>query len=86
MAATYPHEILIPESVSVFCSALNARKTMEPPLPTDVVASTLCFHTSQLSIKALLEAKLADVALVVRRATEKADADYIDSPIKIIDG
>lgn len=85
MAATYVHECPIPESVSIFSSPLNARKRMDPPLAPDLLASAWCFQDSRLPVKSLLEAELADVALVVRKATDKVDAGYIDSLINMID-
>ena len=86
MVATYAHEHPIPESVSIFASPLNARKRMEPPLAPDLVASAWCFHDSRLPITSLLEASLADIALVVRKSTDKIDSEYIESLITMISG
>ena len=86
MVATYAHEHPIPDSVSIFASSMNARNRIEPPLVPDLLASAYCFHDSRLPIKALLEASLADIALVVRKATDKIDSEYIDSLITMIDG
>ena len=86
MIATYAHEQPIPDSVSIFASPLDARKRMEPPLASDLLASAWCFHDSRLPIKPLLEATLADIALVVRKSTDKIDAQYIEALITMIDG
>ncbi|KAM0797532.1 transferase family-domain-containing protein [Usnea florida] len=86
MIATYAHEHPIPDSVSIFSSPLNARKQMEPPLAPDLFASAWCFHDSRLPIKTLLEASLADIAVVVREATDKIDSKYIESLITMVDG
>ena len=86
MIATYAHEHPIPDSVSIFSSPLNARKRMEPPLASDLLASAWCFHDSRLPIKTLLEASLADIAVVVRKATDKIDSEHIASLITMIDG
>ena len=86
IAATYAHESPISDSVSIFASPLNARIRMEPPLAPDLLASAWCFHDSRLPINTLLEARLADVALVVRKSTDKIDSEYIDSLITMIDG
>lgn len=85
MAATYAHKQIAPDSVSLFSSPLNARKRMNPPLAPDLLTSAWCFQESRLPIESLLEANLADIALVVRRSTEKVDASYIDSLIRMID-
>ena len=86
MIATYSHEQPIPDSVSIFSSPLNARKRMEPPLAPDLLASAWCFHDSRLPIKTLLEASLADIADVVRKATDRIDSKYIESLITMVDG
>ena len=86
MAATYAHEHPIPDSVSIFASPLNARNRMEPPLAPDLLASAWCFHDSRLPINTLVKASLADIALVVRKSTDKINSKYIDSLITMIDG
>ncbi len=86
IAATYAHEFPITDSVSQFSSPLNARKRMDPPLAPDLVASAWCFQSSQLPINTLLESSIADVALVVRKGTDNADSEYIESLISMIDG
>lgn len=84
MAATYAHEHPIADSVSIFSSPLNARKRMDPPLAPDLLASVFGFQDSRLPIKSLLEASLADVALVIRKGTDQVDANYLDSLISMI--
>ena len=86
MNATYAHEHPVPDKVSIFASPLNARNRMKPPLAPDLFASVWCFQDSRLSIKTLLEASLADIALVVRKSTDKINSEYIDSLITMIDG
>ena len=86
IATTYAHEYPITDSISMFCSPLNARKRMDPPLAPDLLASAWCFQDSRLPIKSLLEANLADIALVIRKATDRVDTTYIDSLISMIDG
>lgn len=85
MFATYGHERPITESVSMFSLPLNARTRMDPPLSPDLLASAWCFQDSRLPVNALLEANLADIALIVRRGTDRVDASYIDSLINMID-
>ncbi|CAF9931337.1 MAG: hypothetical protein ALECFALPRED_004981 [Alectoria fallacina] len=85
MAATYAHENPIADSVSIFSSPLNARKRMDPPLAPDLLASVWGFQDSRLPINSLLEASLADVALVIRKGTDQVDASYLDSLISMID-
>lgn len=85
MAATYAHEHPIPNTLSVFSSALNARKRMIPPLALDLLASAFCFQDYGLPTKSLLEANLADIALVVRKGTDKVDACDINALISMID-
>ena len=86
MVATYAHEHPVTDSVSSFCSPVDARRRVDPRLANDLLASAWCFQDSRLPIKTLIEANLADVALVVRKATDKIDASYIDSLIGLIDG
>ena len=86
MNATYTHVHPVPDKVSIFASPLNARNRMEPPLAPDLFASAWCFQDSRLPIKTLLEASLADIALVVRKSSDKIDSKYIDSLITMIDG
>ncbi len=86
IAATCAHERPIPDSVSMFSSPLNACKRMNPSLIPDPLARAWCFQDSRLPIKFLLEANLADVALVIHKATDRVDASYIDSLIRMIDG
>ena len=88
MIATYHNEKPAPGAVSTFCSPLNACKRMDPALEPDLVASAWCFQSSRLPMASLLssEYNLADTALVVREATNKINADYIDSLIGMIDG
>ena len=85
MAATYAHQLPIPESMSMFTSPLNARKRMDPPLEPELMASAWCFQHSRFPVHALLEAHIADVALAVRESIDKVDAEYIDSLISLID-
>lgn len=43
MAVTYAHQLPVLESISMFTSPLNARKRMDSPLESDLMASAWCF-------------------------------------------
>lgn len=86
MAARFAHQHPISDSQSVFCTAINARTRMIPPLSPDLLASAFCFHDCRLPINTLLSANLADIAYMIRDGAEKMDDKYIDSLISMIDG
>ena len=58
---------------------------MNQPRAPDLLASAFCFQDYRLPIESLLEANLADIALVVRKGTDKVDACHINSLISMID-
>ena len=86
MVATYCNHKPPSDTTSIFCSPLNVRARMNPPLTPDLLATAWCFQTSYLPMTSLLssEHNLADTALVVRKATADVDAKYVDSLIGMI--
>ncbi|PSS06902.1 hypothetical protein M430DRAFT_54198 [Amorphotheca resinae ATCC 22711] len=86
MAAQFPLDELEGNPTSVFNIAVDGRRRADPPLPEDTMGCFLEYVAPSMGIRTMLtEASLADIAVEIRRNVAKANQNYTDDIVTLLD-
>ncbi|KAJ5747737.1 uncharacterized protein N7511_009433 [Penicillium nucicola] len=81
-----PLDTLEGDPISVLSISMDGRSRMEPKIHPDTLGCCLLWSAPSVSIRKMLQSlNLADLATIIRKAVSKADNQYTDDVMTLID-
>lgn len=85
MAVQHPVETLGSNPISSFAIAIDGRSRTDPPVHPKTLGCFLEYVGVEMRIKNMLSCNLADIAVEIRKAILKADKNWTDDIITLVD-